>query len=74
MIILKQKDRGGHLSTRVKIDVKGRRNLICEATGAIAAICTAAQKSDPEVVPEALMELARKLIENQKISEEERRI
>lgn len=71
MILLKQKIKNGGLHCRVKTKVKTKTQLIGEAAGAISAICTSAQKNDPDITFEMLMELARKLMENGSVKEEE---
>ena len=69
MIILKQKVRNGKLACRVKIKVKGKICMMGEAVGAIAAICTAVQKNDPDITPDTLLEIAARLIADSKIEE-----
>lgn len=71
MILLKQKMKNGRMHCRVKINAKGKAQLIVEAAGAISAICTSAQKNEPDITFEMLMELARKLMENGSVKEEE---
>ena len=71
MILLEQKVKNGGLHCRVKINVKGKAQLIGEAAGAISAFCTSVQKHDPDITLEMLMELARKLMENGSVKEEE---
>ncbi len=69
MIILNQKERNGKLACRVKIKVKGKIRLMGEAVGAIAAICSAVRKNDPDITPDTLLEIAARLIADGKVEE-----
>lgn len=61
----------GRVKCRVKTRTKGAKNLVREATGAIAGICVNACKNVPGTTPEMLMEIAAKLIANGDVKESE---
>ena len=69
MIILKQKERNGKLACRVKTKTKGKIGMMGEAVGAIAAICAAVRKNEPEITPDTLLEIAARLIADDKAEE-----
>ena len=70
MIRIRTYCRGGMVRYKAKINCKNQKELLVETSVIISSLCRKVSKMTPNIEPDALLEMARKIMENKEKKEE----